>query len=35
MPSTAFKIIAYTVIALLLILLVVIILAGNALEPAV
>ena len=35
MPSTAFKVIAYAVIALLLILLVVIIIAGNALEPAV
>ena len=35
MPGTAFKVIAYTVIAILLILLVVIIIAGNALEPAV
>lgn len=35
MPGTAFKIVAYTVIAILLILLVVIIIAGNSLEPAV
>jgi len=35
MPGTAFKVVAYTIIALLLILLVVIIIAGNALEPAV
>lgn len=34
MPGTAFKVFAYTVIALLLILLVIIIVAGNALEPA-
>lgn len=35
MPGTAFKVIAYAIIALLLILLVFIIIAGNALEPAV
>ena len=34
MPGLAFKIFAYTIIALLLILLVIIIIAGNALEPA-
>ena len=35
MPGLAFKIFAYTIIALLLILLVIIIIAGNALEPPV
>ena len=34
MPSLAFKIFAYAIIAILLILLVVIIVAGNSLEPA-
>ncbi len=35
MPSTAFKVVAYTVIALLLALLVYIIIAGNSIQPAV
>lgn len=35
MPGTVFKIIAYSVIAILLILLVLLIIAGNALEPVV
>ena len=35
MPGTAFKVVAYAVIAILLILLVLIIIAGNALEPVI